>query len=381
MNNTQPTPLFIINPSKDAEFLVLPETQQRYPELIASILTLQLRNRQDWEVLGRTLVKLCRSAHAARQMPLVREISSVLVSQPFRAEVRAIGTYYQAQILHQKGRFEAARIIFEQLTNNPRFTWKARALADIGACHFDSGNPDEAAIFYSDSHRTSLTGPGDVVALLHSQWMIAIIQSFHGDHNDALKSLESLYPLVQYVARARPSIYYNYLNSLAVRHIALNHFDEAAQLCNIFLSSPFTPNFKGWSDTRNELREAKEAVAATVFVNIEQSLQRPSRVEPCTVETATSVLSKSNSDIAFDEPLAPAVQVQENNEHSVDREPERRRITIFLIAMRSDGAEVIAARLIRAKAAVAASRDGVSKPFAFPIKPRAPPACISNRQN
>jgi hypothetical protein len=99
--------------------------------------------------------------------------------------------------------------------------------------------------------------------------MIGAIRNIQGDHEYAVESLESQYPLVRHVARTDAATYYDYLNSLAVRHTALGHFSEAERLCEITLSSPFARNFPNWAETRDELIAAKDAAAATVYVNIE----------------------------------------------------------------------------------------------------------------
>jgi hypothetical protein len=134
-------------------------------------------------------------------------------------------------------------------------------------------------LYLDAQHAAAKQSHNDVVTTLNAKWMIAVTRSLQGDHSSALRSLESLNPLVHHVAKTHPAVYYNYLNSIAIRQIALNRFDQAQQLCDVFLSSPYSPNFPMWSDTRDELRAAKDAVAATVFVNVEPELQQTAEVE------------------------------------------------------------------------------------------------------
>jgi hypothetical protein len=338
--NRQHTTLFIPHTSDGFEFLVLPKTQKRYSRLIASALARPVRIKQDWETLGKTLVTICRYAHAARQVDVLREACDFLASLPVREELRTIGVYYQAQVLHRTGEIDTARVLFERLATDSRFPWKTRAVADIGACHFDRGDLDTATAFYLEAQRVATLSKCDPICLLKSQWMIGAIRNVQGDHDYAVKSLESLYPSVCYVAKFHRAIYYDYLNSLAVRHVALNHVSEAERLCEMTLSSPFARNFPNWAETRDEIFAAKDAAAATVYVNIEPTPeQKPDVIEqvfkPCELATGPKIgvaindLVETNEDhsqstfesASLDSAL-PNIAVDRSIEPETDPEPQ-----------------------------------------------------------
>lgn len=304
--NRQHTTLFIADTSVGFDSLGLPKTQKCYPNLVRTALDRPMKTQQDLELLGRILIKICRQAHSRLQVDILREASDFLVSLPVRNELRAIGRHYQAQVLHRSGNFDAARFIFEEVATQPEteFPWKAAAIFSAASCYFDRGSLDAAMTLYLESqHVAANQGSVDVLNTLKSQWMLAVIQSVHGDHNSALQSLESIYPLVQYVARTQAAAYYDYLNSLAVEQIALKHFDQAEQLCNVFLSCQFAPNFPNWSETRDELHAAKEAVASTVFINVEHTSQQTPNIETHTIKAPefTAVPLAELSVIAFEE--------------------------------------------------------------------------------
>jgi hypothetical protein len=288
MNKQQTSRLFIANTSNGFDFLVLPETHKLYPRLIAPALRQQLKNQEDREILGRTLIVICQHAQAAHQVEVMREVSEFLMSLPVRKEFRLIGLYYQAWVLVRTGQLSAAQVIFEQLATHSRFPWKSRAILSVGTCHEINGELDTATASYLEAHRAA--ADTDVLVALKSQWMISAIRNVQGDHDYAVTSLENQFPLVRYVAKIYPAIYHDYLNSLAVRHTALGHFNEAERLCDIALSSPFARNFPNWAETREEIFAAKDAAAATVYVNIEPTSEPKQEVieqlfNPCAPAT------------------------------------------------------------------------------------------------
>jgi hypothetical protein len=267
--NTQQATLLIISDTSDGPAFILPQTHKRYSHLIAPALRRRLKTKQDWEILGRVLITICEYAHDARHIQVLREVSEFLISLPIRKELRAIGSYYRAVVLHRIGQFNSAQGIYEQLATDPRFPWKTKTIAAVAGCHLNRGDLDEATALYLEALRSTGDGRRDLRTCFMSQCMIAVIRSVQGDHQNAIGLLETIYPVAHYIAKVHPATYYDYLNSLAVRHTALGHFNEAERLCEITLSSPFCPNFPNWAETRDELFAAKDAAAATVYVNVE----------------------------------------------------------------------------------------------------------------
>jgi hypothetical protein len=294
MNRHETTLLIIPDTSNGSKCLILPETHKRYNRLIASLLRRQLKTKQDWEILGRGLITISQYAHDARHIHVLREVSDFLVSLPVRKELQAIGVYYQAQVLHRTGEIGAARDICEKLATQSHFPWKPKAIATVGTCYFDSGDLDSATAFYLEALSSTAENGRDVRTWFISQCMIGRIRSRQGDNHNGLALLESSYPVAHYIGKFHPATYYDYLNSLAVRHTALGHFSEAEQLCEVTLSSPFARNFPNWAETREEIFAAKDAAAATVYVNIEPTPESKQDVieqvfKPCELATGPKI--------------------------------------------------------------------------------------------
>jgi hypothetical protein len=273
--NRQQTTLFIADTSNGFDFQVLPETHKRYRRLIASALARPLKTQEDWEILGRALITVCEYANAGRQIDVLSEASALIVSLPVRTELRTIGLFNRALALHRNGNLETAQTIYEQLAADPRFPWKPKAVAAAAGCHFDSGDLDTATHLYSEVQCAAANGGVDLASWLKSQWMLSVIRSAQGDHNSALLLLESIEPVVSHVAKIHGAICYDYLNSLAVLHAALNHLDQAERLNRITLASPWSQNFAYFYDTRDEIQQKRDAAAATVLVLIDGAPEEP----------------------------------------------------------------------------------------------------------
>jgi hypothetical protein len=134
--------------------------------------------------------------------------------------------------------------------------YKVRALQAIGATYYEQGEVDAALPFYIAARKAAVGC--DLMTLIESQRMIAVVRSIHGDHKQALKDIENLFPLVRVVAKRYAPLYYSFLNSLAVELGEVGRADEAQAVCAITLASPFAQAYPEWSETRDEL-EAKRA--------------------------------------------------------------------------------------------------------------------------
>ena len=115
--------------------------------------------------------------------------------------------------------------------------------------------------------------------------MVAAVRSIHGDHRQALESLEKLFPLVRLVGRQHAPLYYDYLNSLAVELGFVGRLDEAHAALNIALASPFASAYPNWTETREEL-EAQRTRATPSIVAISQS---PEAAKPAQVQRQPEV--------------------------------------------------------------------------------------------
>jgi hypothetical protein len=97
--------------------------------------------------------------------------------------------------------------------------------------------------------------------------MVAYINSEEGNHRDALALLEKLFPLALHVRSSQPYVYYDYMNGLAVELCEVGRLEEARNISQIVLASPFAPAYPEWRETTNEIvlrgRLASRSVVAS----------------------------------------------------------------------------------------------------------------------
>jgi hypothetical protein len=132
---------------------------------------------------------------------------------------------------------------------------------------------------------------------MHPKKMIAVISSEDGNHRDALGLLESLFALALHARSSQPHVYYDYMNSLAVELCEVGRLEEARNISQIVLASPFAPAYPEWRDTSNEIalrgRRASRSVVAFGGLASESESQIDSEAENL-VQLATPQRSGSN---------------------------------------------------------------------------------------
>jgi len=109
--------------------------------------------------------------------------------------------------------------------------------------------------------------------------MIAIVRSIHGDHKQALKDIENLFPLVSVIAKRYPPLYYSFLNSLAIELGEVGRIQEAKAVCEIAFKSPFAAVYPEFAQTRDEL-EAKRTCATPSVVAVSVASLPKAQPEP-----------------------------------------------------------------------------------------------------
>ena len=97
-----------------------------------------------------------------------------------------------------------------------------------------------------------------------SQRQVAIIRSIHGDHKQALNNLEQLFPIVRVLGKQYPSLYYDFINSLAVEFCELGRIAEAEAACAMTLASPFVTTHLHWKETRDEIAAKRQSATHSV---------------------------------------------------------------------------------------------------------------------
>ncbi|HKP86934.1 MAG TPA: hypothetical protein VJZ26_12605 [Blastocatellia bacterium] len=81
---------------------------------------------------------------------------------------------------------------------------------------------------------------------------IASLLGASGDHRHAVKNLERILPLARMAARNTP-LYYDFLNSFAVELNDAGKSDEASDVINLVLSTPYVRHYPNWPDTGKEI--------------------------------------------------------------------------------------------------------------------------------
>jgi hypothetical protein len=83
--------------------------------------------------------------------------------------------------------------------------------------------------------------------------MFAVINSEDGNHRGALALLENLFPFAHATRSSQPHVYYDYMNSLAVELCEVGRLEEAKNVSQIVLASPFAHAYPEWRETREDI--------------------------------------------------------------------------------------------------------------------------------
>ena len=201
-------------------------------------------------------------------MDVVEQVSRIMLALPISDDLKHIGLYYQAKGLNRQKDFNQARQILESIVERATPAYRASALKCIGATYFENGQPDAALPFYLAAGK--IASDEDPLTFVEAAWQIAIIKSIHGDHKEALKDLEKLFPLVRVIGKYYPAKYFDFLNSLAVELGEVGRINEAKAACSIALASSFAPAYPEWTETGDEL-EAKRTSATPSVVAFNQA--------------------------------------------------------------------------------------------------------------
>lgn len=227
-------------------------------QLIYTSLNLEIITQKGFESIGRQLAAIARHAYLTRQVEVVEQASQMMLALPISGDLEIVALHYQALCAKQEGKVESARKSFERIAEATSPQYRARSLQCLGATYFEQGELDSALPLYTAAGKAA--SRCDLSTSIESQRMIAVIRSIHGDHKRALADLESLFPMVHAIAKHYPTLYYDYLNSLAVELGAVGRLEEANSALSIALASPYALAYPEWSETRQDL-EAKRAAS------------------------------------------------------------------------------------------------------------------------
>ncbi len=156
--------------------------------------------------------------------------------------------------------------------------YKPRVFQVLGNSHYCKGDIDAAVTSYRLAGK--LGREHDPITFHQSHQLIAEIQRSNGDSLWAVKTFESVFPLVLTAARTCPASYYEYLNNYAVHLGDVGRVDEAQAAVAVALNSGCASAFPEWAKTRAEL-ETKRRHPRRSFVAMSIS-PKPAEPKPPT---------------------------------------------------------------------------------------------------
>ena len=201
-----------------------------------------LQSVSGFQELGNKLVQEAEAARVFRQIDRLEELGSILSNLPLK-EYQVIGHYYQGWCLYRRG--ENSRAIFESVIEQS-IAYRAKAFISLAAIQARSGDYASELNCYKEAIKHARNPTTMVTALRAS----AVVKAKEGYHMQALKDLENLMPLVRF---AKPHLYYDFLNSLAVELCVAGRLEEACNISNIVLASPLAFAYPEWRETSDEI--------------------------------------------------------------------------------------------------------------------------------
>jgi tetratricopeptide (TPR) repeat protein len=190
------------------------------------------------------LIQAAESCYCLKDAEGQRELGGILKNFP--NPIGAIGDYYEAFYLTRTGQYEESqRNLNRALVSAPE-SYKAKALIALGGLEERRGNFDEALRF-----RIEVPKFNNIPFTLESNFGVAALLGMQGDHIQAIKILESLLPNLRLLKGT--TLYFDYLNSYAVELGDTGRVNEALDVIQTVVKSPYVPSFQTWRETEHEL--------------------------------------------------------------------------------------------------------------------------------
>jgi tetratricopeptide (TPR) repeat protein len=241
-----------------------------YQQIVAKLIKV-VYDTKSVRAAGNRLIAIADQALDLKQTETVDQISQLLANAPLPREYQGIGHYYRVFCLKRRGEIEQARAGFQRLAEAPGLPLKfrARALQALGVSYAERGDFAEAArIFAQAAQAATPRHADDLLTTVNVQSMEVIFRSLAGDHESALRRLETLRPLVHVLSPSQPLTPYIYVNSLAVELGAVGRLEEARRMAEIAMRSPYARVYPEWQETYDEIivrmRQASPSVIAGV---------------------------------------------------------------------------------------------------------------------
>jgi tetratricopeptide (TPR) repeat protein len=201
-----------------------------------------LESASNFVELGKRLTAAAETAQSMRQTEAVREYALILSNIPVK-EYQLIGQYYLGWYACCTGG-DVPTSLFENIFDHSK-TYKSKSLITLGALAGARGDFEGEMRYLKEAIRHS-----DFANSIRIVRGVAMVKAKEGFHKSAVRSLESVLPVLRF---ARPEVYYNTLNSLAVEYGEIGRIEEAQNVCKIVLASPFTFAYPEWRETEQDL--------------------------------------------------------------------------------------------------------------------------------
>jgi hypothetical protein len=211
---------------------------------------------QRTRALGDYLVVAAEQAFEFRQVEILEQIRRTILSLPLPSSYLSAARYYEALRAHDLGRgdMDRAQAILDRVVDDGPSPYRVRGLMSLGAIAHNRLDRHSAMLLYADAGRMAMRGPIlDASGLLRSHRMVAVISAIEGDHARALEMLESLLPLAMAIRSSDTYAYFDFLNSLAVELMEANRLEEAQNVSNLVIASPYAPAYPEWRETNNDI--------------------------------------------------------------------------------------------------------------------------------
>lgn len=237
-----------------------------YQQIVSGLIK-DTYSKQFFTELGNKLIASAEYTYNLRRMEEVEQLSQLLLSLPLADEYKVIGRHYEALCLLHEGKITEARPAFEYVVEHGPPNYRARALLCISTTYSLKNDLQSSARYCVASNRAAAAnGWQDYRTVLESQRHMVIIKSMMGDHQGALATLESAFPVARSISRWHPDIYCTYLNSYAVELGEVGRLEEARRFSDAAIASPYVQAHPEWRETRDELAMKAYRTTRTVAV-------------------------------------------------------------------------------------------------------------------
>ena len=246
-----------------------------------------LKGFVSYEHLGNRLIQLAEQAHAFRQFDKVKELGLILSNIPLK-KYQPIGLYFLAVATNRKGNGdqEKARQLYELVADTAPSLYRAKATLSLAAVSSNVGDFESSYYYYNEAIKAASLHAISIDALKG----IAVLKAREGYHEHAVRDIENILPLIKH---APPQLYFDLLNSYAVELGIAGRKQEARNISQIVLASPFAHAYLEWQQTAQELKEPNRS-----FVTVPSIEPEPVEVKATEIHHASEPEQAENV-IAF----------------------------------------------------------------------------------